>query len=154
MSNVNDRISPRGLIYQNLFYPWGLNREGVLFENGGLLNRVTFRSIFLIRKYQVIYHNNTSISHFVLVNQHFSGSRFRNITQDCYEWIFFGLEALDLIILILISSAVVNAQDLNDFLMVLHEISFDACSIHSTMTFRGGAFITTFCNLVGFFRFS
>ena len=37
-NTVNDRISPRGLILKNRFYPWGLNREGVLFETVSLLN--------------------------------------------------------------------------------------------------------------------
>ena len=36
------------------------------------------------------------------------------------------------------SSAVVNVQDLNDFWMVSHEISFHALSIHSTMPFFEG----------------
>ena len=36
INTVNDRISPRHLT--NRFYPWGLSREGVLFEIGDLLN--------------------------------------------------------------------------------------------------------------------
>ena len=32
----------RGLISQSLFYPWGLNREGALFETGSLFDHLRY----------------------------------------------------------------------------------------------------------------
>ena len=133
--------------------PLGLNREGVLFETGGLLNRLY--SIFLIRKSQIIHHNNTSISSSpsmsssisILVGVTLAISpkiATNGFPSGLKNWIWTSSSP---------SSVVVNAQDLNDFRMVSHEISFHARSIHSTMTFRGGGFITTFCNLVCFYCF-
>ena len=127
----------------------------MLFETGGLLNRVTFRIIFLIRKSQIIHHNNTSISSspsssssisiLVRVASEISPKIATNgFSSGFKHWIWSSSSP---------SSAVVNAQDLNDFQMVLHEILFYALGIHSTKTFRGGYFITTFCNLVCFFGF-
>ena len=113
----------------------------MLFETGGLLNCVTFSSMFLIRKSQIIHHNNTSISSSLSSSSSISISvgvasaispkiATNGFSEGLKQWIWSSSSPS--------SSAVVNAQDLNDFRMVSHEISFHALSTHSTMTFRGG----------------
>ena len=139
-----------------LFYPSGLKREAVLFESGGLLNTITFIRIFLIRKSQIIHHNNTSISSSpstsssisILVGVASAISQkiaTNGSSSGLKRWIWTSSSQ---------SSAVVSAQDFNDFRMVSHEISFHPRRIYSTMPFRTGGFIATFCNLVCFLWFS
>ena len=139
-----------------MILPLGLNREGVLFETGDLLNSVTFSSIFLVRKSQIIHHNNTSISsspsrprqsafQWESLQQYHPRVLRMDFTNGLKQWIWSSSSP---------TCAVVNAQDMNDFRMVSHEISFHALSIHSTMTFRGRGFIAIFFNLVCFFWFS
>ena len=69
---VNPRITPRGLIYQQRYFGWGLIRAGGLFERGGggggiNLEQLGMKNIYLFQYTRFVQLVNVSVSVWIFI---------------------------------------------------------------------------------------